>query len=93
MLGLQHRTGRRVLSSLIDCGLLVSDSSRAPVRFNLPWPSLRFLFPDVWPEGASSDDAAAASPWPAVARTAVSGAHAIGVEPLAAAAESRSAAG
>jgi Fic family protein len=93
MLGLQHRTGRRVLSSLIDCGLLVSDSSRAPVRFNLPWPSLRLLFPDVWPEGASSHDAAPASPWPADARAAASGAHAIGLEALAAATESRSAAG
>ena len=50
MLGLQHRTGRRVLSSLIDCGLLVSESSRAPVRFNLPLPSVRFIFPGMWPE-------------------------------------------
>ena len=50
MLGLQHRTGRRVLSSLLDCGLLVSESSRAPVRFNLPLPSLRFIFPGLWPD-------------------------------------------
>jgi hypothetical protein len=63
------------------------------VRFNLPWPSLRFLFPDVWPEGASSGDTTAASPWPADARAAASGAHAIGLEPRAAASESRSAAG
>jgi hypothetical protein len=93
MLGLQHRTGRRVLSSLIDCGLLASDSSRAPVRFNLTWPSLRFVFPDVWPEGGSSDEATPASHWPADARAAASGAHAIGIEPHAAASESRSAAG
>ena len=56
-----------MLSSLLDCGLLVSESSRAPVRFNVPWPSLRFLFPDVWPEGASSD-ATLASHWPSDAR-------------------------
>jgi hypothetical protein len=93
MLGLQHRTGRRVLSSLLDCGLLVSESSRAPVRFNVPWPSLRFLFPDIWPEGASSDDATPASHWPTDARAAASGAHAIGLDALAAAIESRSSAG
>jgi hypothetical protein len=92
MLGLQHRTGRRVLSSLLDCGLLASESSRAPVRFNVPWPSLRFLFPDVWPEGASSD-ATLASHWPSDARAAASGTHPIGLDALAAAIESRSSAG
>jgi len=61
MLGLQHRTGRRVLSSLIDCGLLVSDSSRAPVRFNLPLASLRFLFPGFWPEAAPSEEPGSAA--------------------------------
>jgi hypothetical protein len=92
MLGLQHRTGRRVLSSLIDCGLLASESSRAPVRFNLPWPSSRFLFPDMWPEGASRDDATPPSHWPAETRAAASGAHALGLEARAAELESRSAA-
>jgi Fic family protein len=62
MLGLQHRTGRRVLSSLIDFGLLVSESSRAPVRFNLPLSSLRFLFPGVWPEAGTADDPTSALP-------------------------------
>jgi Fic family protein len=56
MLGLQHRTGRRVLSSLLDFGLLVSESSRAPVRFHLPLSSLRFLFPGVWPEAVEADE-------------------------------------
>jgi Fic family protein len=64
MLGLQHRTGRRVLSSLIDFGLLVSESSRASVRFNLPLASLRFLFPGAWPEAASDDEPRSAAPWP-----------------------------
>jgi Fic family protein len=64
MLGLQHRTGRRVLSSLIDFGLLVSESSRAPVRFNLPLPSLRFLFPGFWPDAGGGDEPRSAPPWP-----------------------------
>ena len=66
MLGLQHRTGRRVLSSLIDFGLLVSDSSRAPVRFNLPLASLRFLFPGFWPdsEAPAEPGPAPESSWP-----------------------------
>jgi hypothetical protein len=66
MLGLQHRTGRRVLSSLIDFGLLVSDSSRAPVRFNLPLASLRFLFPGFWPDAAGPEEPGSApeSSWP-----------------------------
>jgi hypothetical protein len=63
MLGLQHRTGRRVLSSLIDFGLLVSESSRAPVRFNLPPASLRFLLPGFWPE-AGAEEPMSASGWP-----------------------------
>lgn len=63
MLGLQHRTGRRVLSSLIDFGLLVSESSRAPVRFNLPPASLRFLLPGFWPE-AGAEQPTTASGWP-----------------------------
>lgn len=48
--GLPLRTARRVLASLIDCGMLRSDTSRAPVAFGLPLPSLRFLFPRLWPE-------------------------------------------
>ena len=66
MLGLQHRTGRRVLSSLIDFGLLASESSRAPVRFNLPLASLRFLFPGFWPDAAAPEEpgSASASSWP-----------------------------
>jgi Fic family protein len=64
MLGLQHRTGRRVLSSLLDFGLLVSESSRAPVRFNLPLASLRFLFPGVWPEAAGTDEPRSAAAVP-----------------------------
>lgn len=50
MTGLPGRTGRRMLASLIDAGLLRTASSRAPVAFSVPMSSLRFLFPRLWPE-------------------------------------------
>ena len=50
MTGLSQRTARRVLSTLLDFGLLISDGPRSPVRFGVPLRSLRFLFPRLWPE-------------------------------------------
>jgi Fic family protein len=50
MTGLPPRTARRVLSTLLDFGLLISDGPRSPVRFGVPLRSLRFLFPRLWPE-------------------------------------------
>ena len=50
MTGLGQRTGRRVLASLLDYGLLTSEHHRAPVEFSVPMKSLRFLFPNLWPE-------------------------------------------
>jgi Fic family protein len=50
MTGLPGRTARRVLASLLDFGLLSSTGPKAPVAFALPYPSLRFLFPRLWPE-------------------------------------------
>jgi len=50
MTGLGERTGRRVLASLIDFGVLTADTSRAPVSFAVPLRALRFLFPRLWPE-------------------------------------------
>lgn len=50
MTGLGERTGRRVLTSLLDYGVLQSASPRAPVTFSVPLKSLRFLFPRLWPE-------------------------------------------
>ena len=50
MTGLGERTGRRVLASLLDFGVLAGDSSRSPVTFGVPLSSLRFLFPSLWPE-------------------------------------------
>lgn len=48
--GLPIRTARRVLASLLDYGLLKSDSRLGPVNFNVPLKSLRWLFPKLWPE-------------------------------------------
>jgi Fic family protein len=50
MTGLGARTGRRVLASLIDYGLLKSETHRASVELAVPMKSLRFLFPNLWPE-------------------------------------------
>lgn len=50
MTGLPERTARRFLASLLEYGVLLSDSSRAPVQFHVPFKSLRFLFPHLWPE-------------------------------------------
>lgn len=44
------RTGRRVLASLLDFGVLTEKSPRSPVSFGVPLSSLRFLFPNLWPE-------------------------------------------
>lgn len=54
MTGLGDRTARRVLASLLDYGLLSSPSPRGPVAFALPFASLRFLFPRLWPESSSN---------------------------------------
>lgn len=48
--GLPIRTARRVLASLLDYGLLRSDSRLGPVSFTVPLKSLRWLFPRLWPE-------------------------------------------
>ncbi|OGA23564.1 MAG: cell filamentation protein Fic [Betaproteobacteria bacterium RIFCSPLOWO2_02_FULL_65_24] len=50
MTGLGERTGRRVLASLLDFGVLTEESTRSPVAFGVPLDSLRFLFPNLWPE-------------------------------------------
>jgi Fic family protein len=50
MTGLADRTGRRVLASLLDFGVLTETSPRSPVSFGVPLRSLRFLFPNLWQE-------------------------------------------
>ncbi|MDX2052734.1 MAG: Fic family protein [Polyangiaceae bacterium] len=54
MTGLPPRTARRILASLIDYGVLVASTPRAPVTFAVPQSSLRLLFPRLWPEAESS---------------------------------------
>jgi hypothetical protein len=50
MTGLGERTGRRVLTSMLDYGVLSAESMRGPIVFTLPLASLRYLFPNLWPE-------------------------------------------
>ena len=50
MTGLGERTGRRVLASLLDYGVLSAESPRGPVLFALPLSSLGHIFPNLWPE-------------------------------------------
>lgn len=50
MTGLGDRTGRRVLTSLLDYGVLSAESPRSAVAFALPLTSLTHLFPGLWPE-------------------------------------------
>jgi len=50
MTGLEERTGRRVLASLLDYGVLSAESSRSPIAFAVPLKSLKVLFPNLWPE-------------------------------------------
>ncbi len=57
MTGLGDRTAVSLIGKLIDVGLLVSDTARGKVRFGIPMPALRFLFPALWPE-AEADAAA-----------------------------------
>jgi Fic family protein len=48
--GLGERTGRRLLTSLLDYGVLSAQSPRGPVAFALPLVSLGYVFPKLWPE-------------------------------------------
>ncbi len=50
MIGVEERTARRILASLLDYGILKAETPRAPVEFAIPLKSLRFLFPNLWPE-------------------------------------------
>ena len=50
MSGLKHRTAERMTKGLLEYGLLCSDSPKGKVYFGIPLSSLRFLFPNLWPE-------------------------------------------
>jgi Fic family protein len=59
MTGLPSRTARRVLTSLLDFGVLSSPGPRAKVEFAVPLASLRFLFPRLWPEAEADPETSA----------------------------------
>lgn len=50
MTGLGDRTATTLIGNLITAGLLRTDSPKGAVRFGIPMDSLRFLFPNLWPE-------------------------------------------
>lgn len=50
MTGLPDRTAERLLKSLIEYRLLISDTPRGKVSMGIPLRSLQFLFPNLWPE-------------------------------------------
>lgn len=56
MTGLGERVARTLLSRLLTTGLVVSDGPYAPVRFGLPLDALQFLFPELYPEAATSPE-------------------------------------
>jgi Fic family protein len=54
MTGLGERTGRKVLAQLLADGLLQSDTPKGPVKIGFPLDTLGVLFPNLYPEAASS---------------------------------------
>ncbi len=50
--GRSLRAVSTIVGQLLDEGLLVTDSRKGPVRLGLPLHALRYLLPDVYPEGA-----------------------------------------
>jgi Fic family protein len=48
--GLPERTARRVLSSVIEAGLLASHTEKGPVSLRFPDDALEILFPRLYPE-------------------------------------------
>ena len=56
MTSLGDRTGRRVLASLLNFGVLTEESPRSRVSFGVPLSSLRFLFPNLWPEAEADSN-------------------------------------
>jgi hypothetical protein len=50
--GYEERAARMITSSLVDRGMLVSTSSRAPLRLGLPADVAERWFPRLYPIGA-----------------------------------------
>lgn len=51
--GLPSRTADRAIATLLERGLLESDSARGPVKFGLPLEALAFYFPALYPEAGT----------------------------------------
>lgn len=51
--GLPERTARRILSSVVDAGLLASDTEKGPVSLRFPDDALEALFPKLYPVAAT----------------------------------------
>lgn len=54
MTGLGERSGRTILSRLVRDGLLQSDTPKGEVRIGFPLDALATLFPNLYPEAAST---------------------------------------
>jgi Fic family protein len=54
MTGLGERTARNLLQRLLFDGLLISDTPRGDVRLGFPLSSLSVLFPNLYPEAATT---------------------------------------
>lgn len=52
LIGSGERTATKVIRSLLDEELLVSDSHRAPLRFHIPAKVVGYYFPDLYPAGS-----------------------------------------
>ncbi len=50
MTGLPARTAERLLSGLLNRGLVVSPTPKGKLGFGIPLDALRFYFPRLWPE-------------------------------------------
>lgn len=55
MTGMAERSADRLLKSLLDYKLLLSDSPRGDVYMGVPLHSMQFLFPRLWPEAETNN--------------------------------------
>jgi len=53
MTGLPERSGRRLLSRLLETGLVASEGRLSPVQMAFPLDALQFLLPELYPEAAT----------------------------------------
>jgi Fic family protein len=53
--GKPARTARRILGPLLKAGLIVSDTSKGPIRIGLPTKCVGYYFPRLYPEGVELD--------------------------------------